>query len=36
VFEVRMAPYPWFWLSLEPAGGSPVPTRGLGWSRLDG
>jgi Anti-sigma-K factor rskA/Putative zinc-finger len=36
VFEVRMESYPWFWLSLEPSGGSKLPTKGLGWSRVDG
>jgi anti-sigma-K factor RskA len=36
VFEVRMRPYPWFWLSLEPPGGSKVPTKGIGWSQVDG
>jgi anti-sigma-K factor RskA len=36
VFEVQMRPYPWFWLSLEPSGGSKVPTQGIGWSKVDG
>jgi Anti-sigma-K factor rskA len=36
VFEVRMQTYPWFWLSLEPNGGSKLPTKGVGWSRVDG
>lgn len=36
VFEVQMRPYPWFWLSLEPSGGSRVPSKGIGWSQVDG
>jgi anti-sigma-K factor RskA len=36
VFEVQMHPYPWFWLSLEPTGGSKLPTQGVGWSKVDG
>jgi hypothetical protein len=36
VFEVRMQAYPWFWLSVEPSGGSKLPTKGVGWSRVDG
>ncbi len=36
VFEVQMRSYPWFWLSLEPMGGSKVPTQGIGWSKVDG
>jgi Anti-sigma-K factor rskA/Putative zinc-finger len=36
VFEVRTEAYPWFWLSLEPSGGSKLPTKGVGWSRVNG
>jgi anti-sigma-K factor RskA len=36
VFAVEnVKPYPWFWLSLEPNGGSIVPTKGVGWSKVD-
>ncbi len=36
IFEVELHPYPWFWLSLEPLGGSKVPTKGIGWSKVVG
>lgn len=36
VFTVRMRSYPWFWLSLEPSGGGKVPSKGIGWSKVDG
>jgi anti-sigma-K factor RskA len=36
VFAIQnVKPYPWFWLSLEPQGGSRVPTKGVGWSKVD-